>query len=429
MNLSINRFRLTTRICVGFITALAIAAAVTLAQQPPQASGYSVKMNKNTKLDGKTVMSPAAERITTVKPDGGKTIGPGIKVDRNILIQNRAKSKTDFTLDIAQVVGSNAENIVEVRNGVRQGAAAWVELEKTTITLKPGETATIGLKIDIPTTVKPGSKAFAVTATQAPSAEPQSGAGVTPIFRQVAIFILELPGDAPIKGNIKRAEITDAKETVKTGQRSSAGPLFSDIDGKPRLTLTVEYKNDGERLLTPQGKVEVKDLFGRVVGKYEIRRFTVYPEGEAGIQLDMRKIPFIGIFSTKLTLESDAGVQSRQLGRFIMLPWWSMLIITLLWLYFTIRIARWRSWWLALIPFAFGPIGLFLVRDELPIWAKIAGGVVMLWPIWEIIRAFRERDIRREIREEIMNEGATENADQGGYADEADVDEFDDFDE
>lgn len=287
---------------------------------------FEVKPSSGGKLDGKVVVSPAAERVTTTKPDGGEPIGPGKKAERYVIVQNRSESPITFDLEVSQVVGSTAEEVVEVRNGVREGSAAWVTLERPSFTLKPGETGTVGLTINIPKKVKPGSKPFAVTVTQRQSAAPTEGAGVTPVFRQVAIFIVDLPGDAPIKGTFTRLDVTSAAERVDLARdpESAGGHLYSDRD---KLTLTMTYRNDGERLLTPQGRVVGKGLFGQTLFSEEVPRFTVYPGGEAASDFPLKKLPWFGLVKVNVELTSDAGKQSKNASWFFIVPMWMRYIL------------------------------------------------------------------------------------------------------
>lgn len=314
------RHRISAPVLAALIAATTSILVMLTAASPAHA--FQIKPNPNTNLDGKIVLSPAAERITTDDPEGGKPIGPGMTVTRYVLLQNRAKKRTKFTLDISQVVGSNADDIVEVRHGIRESAAGWVLLERNAVELNPGDMATIKLTIAIPKGVKPGSKAFAISATQASAPVETEGAGVTPIFRQVAIFIVDLPGTAPIEGEFTRLYMRSSTDTLRSVAGKKAKVNRHLYVGKHELTLVMEYTNGGERLLTPQGEVEVRDLFDRVVARYPVPRFTVYPEGAAAQQIELRKLPKVGIFRVQVVLSSDAGQQKRKLPRFLLIPSW-----------------------------------------------------------------------------------------------------------
>ena len=303
------------------LTVALVAGATVLLVAAPTGTAFQMQHNPNANLDGKIVLSPAAERITTTEPEGSQPIGPGIKVIRYILLQNRSKAVLEFDLEVSEVVGSNAEDIVEVRHGSHSGAAAWVQIERQQLKLKPGATATVQLTIAIPRAVKPGSKSFAVTATQRSAPVASKGAGVTPVFRQVAIFIVDLPGPAPIKGRITQAAMTSSSDTLRSaGTRRERKRKF--FLGKHRLTFTMAYENKGERLLVPEGSIEVRDMFNRVIKRYPVKRFTVYPAGEAAATIDMRQMPSFGAFRARLTLNSDAGKQERKLGWVILVPKW-----------------------------------------------------------------------------------------------------------
>lgn len=312
-------------------------------------SAFTVESRGTAGLDGKVVMSPAAERIETIRPDGGEQIAPGSTVKRAVILHNRTKDTVDFDLVVSQVVGSDADLVVEVRDGVREGAAAWVTLDKPSFSLKPGQQATVGVTIRIPKSIKPGSKPFAVTATQrAPTVQTQ-GAGIAPQFKQVAIFIVELPGDAPVKGGLTKAVITSAQKSLAAARDGQESPVNSRVYVSPgwtdshRLTLSTQYVNEGERLLTPTGKVVVRDLFDRIVGRYDIKKFTVYPEGESAGQVELKGLPSLGVFTTTVELTSEAaGTQKTTLPRFVLLPKWLLAALAAFAIYGIWRLVKWR---------------------------------------------------------------------------------------
>jgi hypothetical protein len=313
------------------------------------APAFEVKDQGTAGLDGKVVMSPAAERIETIEPDGGEQIGPGSVIKRAVIIHNRTKEKVEFAMDVSQVVGSSADLIVEVRHGVREGAAAWVELEKSSFALKPGQQGTMLLTIRIPKKVKPGSKPFAVTATQQTSQTQSQGAGITPQFKQVAIFILELPGDAPVKGSLTGAEITSVQKSIAAARHGDESPHNSRFYVSPkwtdshRLKLAATYENTGERLLKPSGRVVVTDVFGRQAGSYPIPEFTVYPDGEAAQSVELKGLPSLGLFQAKVVLDSEAaGKQTTTLPRFVLIPKWFLLAAGAFVIYWLYRLVRWR---------------------------------------------------------------------------------------
>lgn len=334
-----------------FLAAVAACClvAVPLLLVPSGAPAFQVKDQGTAGLDGKVVMSPAAERIETIAPDSGEQVAPGSVVKRSVIIHNRTKDTVEFDMDVAQVVGSDAELIVEVRHGVREGAAAWVELEKTSFSLKPGQQGTMIVTIRIPESVKPGSKPFAVTATQRTQQAQTQGAGIAPQFKQVAIFIVELPGDAPVKGSLTDASITSAQKGIAAAQKGERSPknarlyISPKLTGSHRLTLSAEYENKGERLLKPTGRVIIKDIFGRTAGSYVIREFTVYPDGEAAQTVELKGLPSLGVFTATVELQSEpTGKQKTTLPRFVMIPKWFLAAGGALLVYLLFKLARWR---------------------------------------------------------------------------------------
>lgn len=337
----------SARIPPAPLAAAALACLLALVHVQP-AAAVRIENRGTAALDGKVVMSPAAERVSTIEPDGGEQVGPGSVVRRPVIIHNRSAEAIQFDLDVREVVGSTAELVVDVLEG-RGGAAAWVQLQDTTFTLKPGQQATTTVTIRVPERVKPGSKPFAVTATQRPRQVQAGGAGIAPQFKQVAIFIVELPGDAPVKGEFTRATITSAQLSEAAGREGTEaptnvrfylGPGWTDAHD---LRLATEYVNDGERLLNPSGRVVVRDLFGRVAGRYELDDFTVYPGGEAAQTVELKGLPSLGVFTARVELRSEAaGRQSATLPRFVMVPRWLAVALGAFAAYGLYRLAAWR---------------------------------------------------------------------------------------
>ncbi|MBC7460548.1 MAG: hypothetical protein H7287_04235, partial [Thermoleophilia bacterium] len=326
-----RRFSLT-RPRPALVVAATVALLAALVLEPSGALSFSIT-KQNVGLDNKFVMSPAAERIVSVNPESGDLIGPGMTIKRQVIITNRTKATTSFTLSVAQVVGSRDGSIAEVRHGVIQGAAAWATIERPAFTLRSGEQAIDTVTIKIPEKVTPGSKSFAVIATLSGASTEVQGAGVATQFEQDAIYTVELPGDAPVKGTLTKAEITSAQKGVEAAAHGARSPVNSrfyvgpGIAGKHRLTLTTEYVNDGERLLRPSGRVTIKDVFGRLAGRYQIAPFTVYPDGAADGQVELRGLPSLGLFTATVELTTDVGSQRTQLQRFVLVPKWLLAVL------------------------------------------------------------------------------------------------------
>ncbi|MBC7461809.1 MAG: hypothetical protein H7287_10650, partial [Thermoleophilia bacterium] len=146
---------------------------------------------------------------------------------------------------------------------------------------------------------------------------------------------------------LTKAEITSAQKGVEAAAHGARSPVNSrfyvgpGIAGKHRLTLTTEYVNDGERLLRPSGRVTIKDVFGRVAGRYQIAPFTVYPDGAADGQVELRGLPSLGLFTATVELTTDVGSQRTQLQRFVLVPKWLLAVLAAALLYVLYRLTRW----------------------------------------------------------------------------------------
>ena len=332
----------------GACALVLLAIASVLA---PRAHAVSIENRGTTGLTGSTQVSPAAESIATVDPgEQGGSIQPGMTVERPLIIYNGTKSAVTYQLVVSQVVGAADGAGVEVRSGVREGAAAWVTVERPQITLKPGQQASLDVKIAIPAAVKPGSKPFAVEVVQNAQQTSTSGAGVAPTFSQSAFYVIELPGDAPVKGELRNAVITSAQKSMDAAREGAASPenartyLGPGWTGAHDLSLKVDYDNNGERLIRPTGRVVVKDVFGRVVGRYPVGEFNVYPGGVSSKIVELKGMPSLGLLRATIEMSSEAqGEQRVELPMFLVVPKWFVAALSALLLWSALSLHhRWR---------------------------------------------------------------------------------------
>lgn len=260
---------------------------------------------------GSISIVPDVERITSRMPDGTGEIQPGAVIRRSIRLRNDTDGPATFLFDVARVVGSSGDLVLEVRHGDRSGVAGWTTLDRGEVRLRPGTGASVPLTIRVPTPVSPGTKTFAVTATRSlDQAGGSGGAGVSTNLRLVSLFVLEIPGDAPVRGSI-----VDARLTVRSSDRSR---------GIVRFT----YRNDGERLLAPTGRVVVRDGSGDRVTSAAVPRFAAYPDGEAAVEVPLRGLPTFGAWTARIELTSpELGAQRLDLPRVVAIPWWATALV------------------------------------------------------------------------------------------------------
>lgn len=301
------------------------AVATALAAAPAHAVTIT---RDSTKLDGNIVMAPAAERIETTRSGGGSRIGPGSVVTRSVMLTNGSHRSITFDLDVAQVVGSDAEHVAEVRHGVRSGVTGWVELEVPSVTLAPGRTASVRVTINVPAAVRPGSKTFAVSATQRPTDYDARAGGVVPRFRHVSIFDLEIPGDAPVSGRLTSVRLTSIEQRLEARRSGTTLPphrrwYVTDgwFDGSS-MTIDLAYENTGERLLRPDGTIDVHDVLGRRIERYHVGPLTAYPDGQAAASIDLSGMPSLGIFRASVRISDETGTAHVVLPRFLLIPRW-----------------------------------------------------------------------------------------------------------
>ena len=312
-----------TRTLLATVIALAILVVPAQAGTTPGELGpVTRKVDRNQEVTGEILISPANQRV--------QVEAAGQVIDRYpVLISNRTDSPQTVDLQVGQVVGSaRAEDVVDIRHGVRDGAAAWVEIAVTSVDLRPRETVTIPMRITLPDELPSGDRAFAVSATQRTGEAPE-GSGAVPIYRLTSIFALEMPGPSTVRVELLRADVSD-----RIWVRGS--------DTVP--TATIQYRNDGDRFVRPGGELIVTPLLFGPSFRYPVPEFTIYPEGANGAVVQLTDLPYAGFVTIVANMSNDIDEADIKLGSVWILPeWWrwaaGALGLFALWQGF--RVVRW----------------------------------------------------------------------------------------
>jgi hypothetical protein len=279
------------------------ACAVLLGTAAFTASAPAVTIeHEDVEPNGQVVMSPAAERIETTEADGGPAIAPGDTVHRSIILRNQTTDTTTSTLSVAGVTGSsNPALVVDIDHETPTGAANWATVEVPRIVLRPGDVGTVDVEIKIPKDAAPGSHPFGIAA--------QHDLKSAEVYRQVAIFIVEVPGD--VKRAVRFGDLrTTAYEDDDHQPTSHPAPVVV-VDHSDQLKLELEVQNEGGRLEKLQGALELRRLFGGDVERASDTTFSAYPGGSALLSFDQAIDLEPGTYVLRATVEGADGVKTR----------------------------------------------------------------------------------------------------------------------
>lgn len=298
----------------GCVLAVAMAAVVigSASADPRSAGGVQ---------SGVVRVGPASETITTTESGGEEQIAPGSTVHRAVAITNGTAATRRFDVAPAEVVGSSDGSQVEVLHGQTGGAAGWVKLEQTRVTVPVGESRVVRFTVQVPTNATAGSKPFGISVTEVPDRPTaQQAAETITIGRQTSIFTLELPGDAALVGGIR------SSTTVVDGHPTHHA-LHVPLWGVDWIGVVAPYENAGERLLNPTGDLVATDLFGREVDRAALKSGRAYPGGLVLTRGALHSLPVLGAFHLTVHARSEAGETTWDAGWVVVVPVWCLAVI------------------------------------------------------------------------------------------------------
>lgn len=193
--------------------------------------------------------------------------------------------------------------------------AEWFKMEKS-VTLKPGEQKEIPLTIEVPKNAPPGGH-FAVIwwGTASPGAKE-----VAIVTRAGILVLLQVSGEVNEKGEVIEFLLPDGKFFVF----------------KLPEDFVVNFKNQGNTYLKPQGEIVVKNIFGSAIAAFRVnsKERIIFPDNSQLLDVAKKfdKLPFaFGFYKAELALQW--GEKQNDIQRdiwFFVFPWKTVLIVVII---------------------------------------------------------------------------------------------------
>jgi len=274
---------------------------------------------------------------------------PGEKVETTMRVRNDLERTVTHISSVERYTVRGGEEPIFYPEAF--GLPTWIEVPSE-LTLGPGESVDVPVKIRIPEDAPPGGHYAAIFWATAPP----KGEGAVGIVTKVgALVLLEVSGEV-----IESGEVVDFRAPKK---------LFTH---RP-VSFSFALKNTGNVHLMPSGEVIIKNIFGRTLailkvnpGEYyalpeTTRTFTTQNwEPEGGLpkiegkgflaELKREKAGFaLGYFKADLNLEYGKERKTGQASfGFWVLPWRilliGILILAVIILFFTKGIQKYNQW-------------------------------------------------------------------------------------
>lgn len=193
--------------------------------------------------------------------------------------------------------------------------AQWFKMEKS-VTLKAGEQKEIPFTIEIPKNAPPGGH-FAVIWW---STAPPVGQGQVAIVTRAGILVfLQVSGEVNEKGEVADFSLTKGKFVFK---------LPDDF--------VINFKNQGNTYLKPQGEILIKNIFGSTIATFKVnsKERIIFPDNSQLLDIAKKfdKAPFaFGFYKAELALQWGEKGNSVQRGIwFFVFPWKTVLVAVII---------------------------------------------------------------------------------------------------
>lgn len=221
------------------------------------------------------------------------TIGEGLpEKDIPISISNNTKDPLLFEINIVKIEQTDAEgniSYVDKPLPVKDAFPGFIESDEN-VYLLPGETKSINIKVKNKSDLSPGGHYIAVIARVASSTDSNLNATIAPALSS---FILVTKQGGEIY-----------KLSIRTQEQLPS--LMFNLPKSYYITL----ENQGNVHLTPRGKIEITDIFGRLVKKgiINVDSKILLSNGRRNFNTELYSVEWsypIMFYNLKITGQSD----------------------------------------------------------------------------------------------------------------------------
>lgn len=257
--------------------------------------------------------NPSAANAGSLEAGPPKFLVEGLEPGRSywhcIFILNRQAEERTFTLTTLDVGGSLDPNVTLETRDTPAVVGAWIELSTNRVTLAPGERVIVPYRVDIPEQPPVGTSIGGIRITDV---TPLPGGAGAAVRRSVVLQLqITFPG-----GAARELEIDDieARRLIWRGRDS------------PRYRVKFVVSNRGNVVDTFRPTLRVDGLFGRRVASITGTPDVIVPGSAQRASLEWSDPPWVGRYTPKLLVKSDAGTRTIELPTLWVVPPWPYLV-------------------------------------------------------------------------------------------------------
>lgn len=264
---------------------------------------------QNIQLRGRTfndfVISPGHIEVE-IEPGESKTV--------EISVANRLSDNRRFLIDIEDFTSSDDLSRPVVLLGDSVGPYTlkdYILIPDDEFRIGLGSRAVLPITISIPEDAEPGGRyGSVVISTVGDKSIDDEGRGAissSPIVARVGtLFFVTIPGDIEYQGLLQEFSLKNSKWWYESGP----------------IDFSIVYENSGSVHVNPYGELEIKNLFGEVVGFVEIEPWFALPNSLRLKELSWDRELLFGRYSATLRLNRGYDdIIDESTVSFWVLPW------------------------------------------------------------------------------------------------------------
>lgn len=184
----------------------------------------------------------------------------------------------------------------------------WVQFDKTSYRLGPGESRKVDYTLRVPNNAAPGGH-YGVLFVETQPTSGQEGTSVARKKKLGSIIYATVAGDIQLQGSIKAVEL----------------PFWQ---SRPPLAVTADVENGGNTDFVHQTRFKVSDLFGNVKLD-QTSEHVVLPDTTRSINLGWQEAPWFGFFKVELAQSHLDKEPEVTRGYVLLAPRWLVLVVAI----------------------------------------------------------------------------------------------------
>ncbi|HET6261350.1 MAG TPA: DUF916 domain-containing protein [Chloroflexia bacterium] len=242
-----------------------------------------------------TAVSDAQQPSVTEKGYFIYQLAPGSTSAGTLLVVNSGDKPLEVQLAVVPAMtAQNGGSTFGSPGSGGGGPAAWVKLDRASVSLEAGASSTVGFVVRVPGAVQPGQYLAGVAAykpktevtKQISNGQNQASAILDVQMRYVVAVQVDVPG---------------------AWQAAMSIPEVSVMEQPSGAFLGVHLKNSGDTLLRPTGTVKVADESGNTIVERAINMGTFVTGTEVRYPVPWPAVPKPGSYSVRVVLNYGDG--------------------------------------------------------------------------------------------------------------------------